>query len=102
VSTNFTTLALLCDAVLLGGEYINASALFKALYITKRVTKLTPPPQLANFGSVRVDRKAAAGQWKSSSASCQLSAPKAPNRQCTYLGKSFRLDGELLDPCPVF
>jgi hypothetical protein len=63
VSTNFTTLALLCDAVTLGGEYINASALFKELYITKRVTKLTPPPpQLADFGSARVDRKAAAGQ----------------------------------------
>ena len=68
VSTNFTTLALLCDAVSLGGEYINASALFKALYLAKRVTKLTPPP-LVDFGSARVDRKAVAGQWQSSSAS---------------------------------
>jgi len=56
---------LLRDAVPLGGEYINASALFKALYLTKRVTKLTPPPPLSDFGSARVDRKAAADQWQS-------------------------------------
>lgn len=62
VSTNFTTLALLRDAVALGGEYINALALFKALYPTKRVTTLTTPPRLTDFGSARVDRKAAADQ----------------------------------------
>jgi hypothetical protein len=68
---------LLRDAVALGGEYINASALFKALYLTKRVTKLTPPPRLGDFGSARLDRKAVAGQWQSGSASYQLPAPGA-------------------------
>ena len=61
VSTNFTTLALLYeavlyDAVMLGREYINASALFKALYITKRATTLittfTTTSRLADFPSL--------------------------------------------------
>ena len=49
VSTNFTTLALLCDAVSFGGEYINALALFKALYLTKRATTLITTSRLAGF-----------------------------------------------------